>query len=80
MSADRRIWEMLPPRRNYGRWFVRYGARTWFDRGFRSKEQASQWIEELGESVDWRVGYMFRLKGHEFDASIVNRRGEVCKP
>lgn len=59
------------------RWFVRQGAITHFGRGFRSKEGASNWIDAFGPSLDWRVGFCFRLKGDTRDIEIVDRHGRV---
>lgn len=56
------------------RWFVRYGPTTKFTRGFRTKAEASRWINEL-DHLDWRVGYMFRLKGDEYEVCVVSRKG-----
>lgn len=74
-----RVGEHLPAPRLYCRWFVNHGARTYFDtRGFRSKQEASDWIDAFGSALDWRAGFVFRLKGDDTDTRIVNRRGEVA--
>lgn len=57
------------------RWFLRVGATTTFSKGFKSKKAASEWISSLGYKLDWRVGYLFRLKGSSYDCEIVDRRG-----
>lgn len=57
------------------RWFVKRGAKTWFERGFRTKARAGAWIDEHGEEVEWRAGYVFRMKGDSVDVQIVDRRG-----
>ena len=57
------------------RWFVRRGATTRFDRGFRSKGDASNWINAFGSRLDWRVGFLFRLRGDDADIEIVDRQG-----
>lgn len=60
------------------RWFVRRGATTKLNRGFRSKNEASLWINALGYRLDWRAGYVFRLKGDCIDMAIVDRHGIVA--
>ncbi|HZF98273.1 MAG TPA: hypothetical protein VEY92_08535 [Pseudoxanthomonas sp.] len=67
----------VPMKRKGCRYYVRYGATTMFRRGFNNKQEASDWIEMLYRSgvVDWRVGFLFRVKGDEFDVEIVDRLG-----
>ncbi len=60
------------------RWFVRRGATTKFNRGFRSKDEANGWINALGRRLDWRTGFVFRLRGDGVDMAIVDRRGAVA--
>ncbi|QMI49889.1 hypothetical protein [Burkholderia sp. MBR-1] len=62
------------------RWFVRQGATTHFTGGFRSKVDASNWIDAFGASLDWRVGFRFRLKGDTQDIEIVDRLGNTAQP
>jgi hypothetical protein len=62
------------------RWFLRYGPRTYFDsRGFRTKDEASAWIASHGDRIDWRAGFVFRLRGAEHDCAIVSRKGVEAK-
>ena len=61
------------------RWFIRRGATTLFTRGFRTKARASIWINDHGHAIDWRVGYLFRLRGDERNIEIVDRRGNVAR-
>jgi len=61
------------------RWFLRRGATVKYDRGFRSKQGASEWIDSLGVELDWRAGFTFRLKGDSTHMEIVNRQGELAK-
>ncbi|MBN3777025.1 hypothetical protein G3O06_05500 [Burkholderia sp. Ac-20345] len=68
------------PQQKRCRWFVRQGATTRFDRGFRSKEAASKWIDAFGPSLDWRVGFRFRLKGDVTDVEIIDRQGQIAQP
>ena len=63
-------------RKTRARWFVKHGHRTYFSRGFRSKADASAWIDSHGDDLDWRVGYHFRLKGERTTTYIVDRNGE----
>lgn len=58
------------------RWFVRRGATVKYNRGFRSKEDASNWIDAFGPSLNWRAGFTFQLKGDAVAMEIVNRKGE----
>lgn len=64
------------PQQKFARWFVRRGAKTKFDRGFKSKAEASAWIESLGKRLDWRVGYLFQLRGDNQTMEIVDRLGK----
>lgn len=61
------------------RWFIRRGPTTWFNRGFRTKERASAWISSHGDALDWRAGYVFRLRGDARDIAIVDRSGNVAR-
>ena len=52
------------------RYFVRIGGRIDFVRGFRSKADASQWVDDMIEKhgLSWRVGNLVCLRnGVEFD-------------
>lgn len=60
------------------RWFVRHGTEIRYDRGFRSKAEASVWINNQGHALDWRAGFLFRLKGVSLDMAIVNRNGDIA--
>lgn len=61
------------------RWFIKRGATTWFNRGFRTKARASAWINDHGPALDWRCGYVFRLRGDPRDIDIVDRHGNVAR-
>lgn len=67
------------PQQKRCRWFVRRGATTRFDRGFRSKDDAGNWIAAFGSRLDWRVGFLFRLRGDNTDIEIVDRQGNRAK-
>lgn len=57
------------------RYFVKRGALTWYHKGFKSMRAASTWIDSHGRDVEWRVGYLFRIRGDGRDVQIVNRQG-----
>lgn len=61
-------------------WFIRLGATTKFNCGFRSQDDADRWINVLGHLLNWKVGHVIRLRGVVEDLAIVNRRGEVSEP
>lgn len=63
------------PQQKRCRWFVRRGASTRFDRGFPSKSDASNWIDAFGSRLDWRAGFLFRLRGDDTDIEIIDRAG-----
>lgn len=58
------------------RLFIRRGATTWYSVGFKTKKAASEWIDSHGRDLDWRCGYLFRLRGDGRDVQIVSRMGE----
>lgn len=64
------------PFQGHCRWFVRRGAIVDLERGFRTKAQASDWIEEFGIALDWRSGFAFQLKGDDVLIEIVDRDGK----
>jgi hypothetical protein len=78
MSADRFSFSDVPLQ-DRCRWFVRYGAKTMFDRGFRSKDEANDWIDGLGRRLDWRSGFVARLRGDDKDIVVVDRKGQIAK-
>ena len=62
------------------RWFVRHGGKTMYARGFKSKAEASSWIDAFADSLAWRAGFTFRLKTEAVDIQIVSRSGELAQP
>lgn len=58
------------------RWFIQRGATTWFNRGFKTKARASVWIADHGDAIDWRCGWMFKLRGDAHEVKIVDRNGQ----
>lgn len=67
-------FDNVPKQRNC-RWFVRYGSTIRYDRGFRSKKEAAEWINGFGNQIDCRVNFWFRLKGDDRDIEIIDRQG-----
>ena len=67
------------PSQERRRWFVQRGAMTKYNVGFSSKVEASKWIDDLGNRLDWRVGFTFRLRGDSVDMHIVDRFGNRAK-
>lgn len=61
------------------RWFLKQGDQIHTSKGFTSKDCASLWIDSLGSKVDWRAGFVFRMKGGTEDLSIVSRSGQCAK-
>ena len=70
-------YQWVPAKEKGCRWFVRYGAATKFNRGFNTKAQASNWIDAL-EGLDWRSGFLFRLRGDDYDVQIVDSKGRAA--
>lgn len=48
-------------------------------KGFSSKKGASEWIDSHGRSLDWRVGFLFRLRGATHDHEIVDIDGKSVR-
>jgi len=61
------------------RWFIRRGGVVLVNKGFRTKGAASAWIDSHGYALDWRVGYLFRLRRDPRDVVIVDRSGAVAR-
>ena len=76
MSADSFTFAYVP-QQDRCRWFVRDGAKTMFDRGFRSKDGASSWIDNFGRRLDWRAGFVARLRDDDNNIEIVGRKGQI---
>lgn len=65
------------------RWFVRRGTTTHYDRGFRAKGDASNWVDAMGCRLEWRSGFAFKLRGDDVEMHIVDRQGnraDAIKP
>jgi hypothetical protein len=63
------------------RYFVRTGEYVSHDNGFATKAQASDFIKlaEAEFGRDWRAGWLFRLRGIEYNLEIVDRQGKAPK-
>ncbi len=68
------------PTQSGARWFLERQGQTYTAGGFRSKAEASAWIDNLGRSrLDWRAGFVFKLRGDVGEMKIVDRHGVVAK-
>ena len=63
------------PLQNKCRWFVKRGATTWFNRGFRTMKEADDWIVSHKDRILWRAGFTFKIKGEDEKIEIVKRSG-----
>lgn len=73
-------FRLVPEIAKGARYFVRAGASTKFNRGFKTKAAVDDWflmLQVVGQ-LDWRAGSVFRIRGIAHDLHIVNRRGEPC--
>lgn len=66
------------PLQGNARWFLRRDGVVKPERGFRSMQEASDWIDEFGCRLDWRAGFTFQLKGDSTLMEIVSRQGNVA--
>lgn len=70
-------WEWVPFQ-DRCRYFVRReGCELILKRGFRTKAEASRWINSL--NCEWRAGFTFRLHWDSVDMHIVDRDGKLAK-
>jgi hypothetical protein len=58
------------------KWFVQREGAVDMTRGFSSKASADAWIKGFGRRLDWRAGYVFRLRGDTAEMTIVDRNGK----
>jgi len=72
-------FDLVPLAGKYCRYFVKKGAVTKFNRGFRSRKDVDAWIEGFGEFIEEQDAKILRirLEGSYGDIYIVNRAGEV---
>lgn len=62
------------------KWFVQRNGAADMSRGFSSKASADAWITDFGRRLDWRAGYVFRLRGDTAEMIIVDRNGKKALP
>jgi len=62
------------------RYVLKRGDSLVLTHGFRSKAAASDWINNLGHRLDWRVGFVFKLRGDTVNMAFVDRNGAAVKP
>lgn len=55
------------------RWFLQKGEIVISSIGFKSKGDASRYIDSF--PLEWRVGFLFKLRGDSSEYKIVNRHG-----
>lgn len=70
-------FRLVPELSNGTRWFIRAGAVTKFNRGFRTRADFDSWCVDLHRRgiLDWRVGRVFRVRGLNQDLHLVTRKG-----
>lgn len=66
-------------RQKGNRYFINKGAITYFNAGFKSKEQFNQWIEEefAKRGLDWRVKFIWKYKDEDKIYKLVNGNGSL---
>ena len=70
------------PQSSHCRYFVRRGPTTYYaGRGFGSKRQFSQWMDEMRakKRIDWQVGGLFKVYGDDLNCQLVTRHGDEVK-
>jgi hypothetical protein len=60
------------------KWFLRTNNITISAKGFTTKLYAALWIESLGDRVDWRDGYVFRLKDGVENIEVISIDGQAA--
>ena len=70
---------LVPIAPSYSRYYVRRGAVTKYNRGFRTRIEVDAWIESFGDMLEEQDAKILRikLKGDPVDIFIVRRNGEV---
>ncbi len=58
---------------------MRRGDTVKYERGFRNKQDASNWINAFSERLVCRAGLTLKLKGNSIHMEIINRQGELTK-
>jgi hypothetical protein len=59
------------------KWFLKSEGEVDEGRYFPSLKDFEWWLKT--QQVNWRVGYLFRLHGADFDCELVNKRGNAPK-
>jgi len=74
-------FNLVPAAGKYCRYYVKKGAVTKFNRGFRTRRDVDAWIEDFGDQIEKQDARILRikLKGNDGDILIVNRAGEVYR-
>jgi hypothetical protein len=68
------------PENGRARWYLLRDGVVDQTRGFSSKGAADAWIKDFGHRLDWRVGFVFRLRGDTAEMTIVDRDGKKALP
>lgn len=70
---------LVPIAPSYSRYYVRRGAVTKYNRGFRTRVEVDAWIESFGDMLEEQDAKILRikLKNDPVDIFIVRRNGEV---
>ena len=78
---EKKGWDfiLVPIAPSYSRYFVRRGAVTKYNRGFRTRIEVDAWIESFGDILEEQDAKILRikLKNDPVDIFIVRRDGEV---
>jgi len=63
------------------RWFIKVGAATVYNSGFKSIEQFEEWIKEEfnKRGIDWRDGYVWKYKDYDRTFHLVNKLGKEAR-
>ncbi len=69
------IYDDAPKAEKGTRWFLRHGAKTKYTHGWKTKADASDWINS--QSLEWRAGFVFRRHDDPHSSEIVSRNGKL---
>ena len=63
------------------RYFIKIGASTNFNSGFKTKEQFESWIKEefKKHGLDWRTGYSWKYRAFSKVFNLVDKYGKPPK-
>jgi hypothetical protein len=59
------------------RWLIKYGDAVLENIGFYTKSEVEEWIEK--HDLEWRVAYLFRIKGDDKVIEIIDKNGKQPK-